>query len=71
MDKKKNRKFGFSFVGKDDMLDKINEMDGTLAMSIEQKFELICDLTLFNFQRVNNTNDIPRFLRTTACIRKA
>lgn len=40
-------------------------------MSYEEKFALICQLTLFDYQLKNNCNDIPRFLRTTACIRKA
>ena len=71
MDRKLKRKKGFSFVGRDSQLNELNERDGTLALSPAKKFELICDLTLFHYQRINNTNDIPRFLRTTACIRKS
>jgi len=68
---KKKKKIAFCFVGKDSDNYKLSRLDGTQDLTPEQKFELICDLTLFHYQLKNNTNDIPRFLRTTACIRKA
>ncbi len=68
---KKRRRSGFSYVGSDKDHHKISAMDGTLDLSYEKKFELVCDLTLFRYQLRHNTNDLPRFLRTTACIRKA
>jgi hypothetical protein len=63
----------YSYKGHDSDLKNLNisKLDGTLELSAEKKFELICELTLFHYQLKNNTNDIPRFLRTTACIRKA
>lgn len=70
----KNKKISqFSYKGTDTELDSLNlsKMDGTLDLSFEKKFELICELTLFHYQRTHNTNDLPRLLRTTACIRKA
>lgn len=67
----KKRKKEFVFVGSDDQHNKISHLDGTYKMTFHQKFDLICSLTLFEYQLKNGTNDIPRFLRTTACIRKA
>jgi hypothetical protein len=69
--KKKLRKKNFHFVGKDSDLRRINELDGTTELSYEKKFELACQLSLFEYQLRNNTTDVPRLLRTTACIRKA
>jgi len=63
--------FAFCFVGHDKDHAKISELDGTHELTLAQKFEMICALSLFEYQMRNNTNDIPRFLRTTACIRKA
>jgi hypothetical protein len=60
----------FSFLGKDSDHHLLSSLDGTKQMSYPQKFELICQLSLFDYQLKNNTNDIPRLLRTTACIRK-
>jgi hypothetical protein len=68
---KKLHKKNFHFVGKDSDLERINELDGTTKLSYEQKFELACQLSLFEYQLRNKTNNVPRFLRTTACIRKA
>ena len=48
----------------------MSRLDGTESLSYQKKFELICELTLFDYQLKNNTNDLPRFLRTTACIKK-
>jgi hypothetical protein len=59
------------FVGGDDAHSDISSLDGTLRLSYAQKFELICQLSLFAYQLKNNTENVPRFLRTTACIRKA
>lgn len=61
------------FKGTDKDLDTVNlsESDGTLALSPEKKLQLICELVTLNYQLKNKTNDIPRLLRTTACIRKA
>ena len=61
----------FMFVGRDSQHKDMSEKDGTIDMSYQEKFSLICQLTLFEYQFKNKTNDIPRFLRTTACIRKA
>ncbi len=71
--KKVKRTKHYSYMYRDADLAKLNisEVDGTLELSAQEKFELICELTLFNYQLKNNTNDIPRFLRSTACIRKA
>ena len=71
MRKRSITKKQFAFVGKDSDHGDLSRLDGTLGMSYEEKFSLICDLTTFDYQLKNNTNDIPRFLRTTACIRKA
>lgn len=60
----------FIFIGRDTELSRISDLDGTLELSYKEKFALICELTLFEYQLKNQTNDIPRFLRTTACIRK-
>ena len=68
---KKKKRIAFCFIGKDSDNNKLSHLDGTQSRTYEQKFELICDLTLFHYQLKNDTNDIPRFLRTTACIRKA
>ena len=71
MKEKRGSKKQFAFIGKDSDHASVSRRDGTLGMSYQDKFSLICDLTLFEYQLKNNTNDIPRFLRTTACIRKA
>ena len=49
----------------------MNELDGSVKLSYAKKFELICQLSLFEYQFRNKTTDVPRLLRTTACIRKA
>ena len=69
----KKREVSFVFKGTDEDLNTVNlsEIDGTLALSPEKKLQLICELVTFNYQLKNKTNDIPRLLRTTACIRKA
>ena len=69
MMRKKKTKLIFS--GSDDALDKLDCIDPVYRMSYQQKLTLIYQLTLFEYQFRNNTNDVPRFLRTTACIRKA
>ena len=71
MRKKSVLKKQFSYVGRDSEHSAISRLDGTYRMSYEEKFALICELTLFEYQLKNNTDDVPRFLRTTACIRKA
>lgn len=66
----KKRNSQFVFQGKDHHHDKLHEIDGSLEQSPEEKFATICALTLFEYQLRNNTDDIPRLLRSTACIRK-
>lgn len=69
MNKKKNK--AFCFKGSDDLHDKLHELDGSYDLTYEEKFEMLCELSLFHYQLKNSTDDIPRLLRTTACIRKA
>jgi hypothetical protein len=74
--KKINRKFSrltrakLVYIGSDSEHSRLHELDGSLDQTPEQKFALICALSLFDYQLRNNTDDIPRLLRTTACIRK-
>ena len=58
------------FIGSDEMHSRISEIDSPSSMSYAEKLTLITQLSLFEFQLRNATNDLPRFLRTTACIRK-
>lgn len=69
----KKKRTIFIYKGNDSDLKHVDfsEIDGTLSLSPEKKLELICQLSQFHYQVKNNTNDIPRLLRTTACIRKA
>jgi hypothetical protein len=62
---------GFQFVGSDDAHSDISSVDGTMGLAYAQKFELACQISLFAYQLKNGTEDVPRLLRTTACIRKA
>jgi hypothetical protein len=62
---------GFNFVGSDDAHSDISSLDGTKGLSYAQKFEIACQISLFAYQLKNSTDYVPRFLRTTACIRKA
>jgi hypothetical protein len=62
---------GFKFVGSDDAHSDISSLDGTKWLTYAQKFELACQISLFAYQLKNSTDYVPRFLRTTACIRKA
>jgi hypothetical protein len=71
MSKRKRQGNTFSFIGRDERHAELSQLDGTLNLTYEEKFALICELTLFHYQLTNKTNDIPRLLRTTACIRKA
>ena len=71
MSTKKKAKKQFVFLGKDNDHSKLSKVDGTLDLSHQEKFALICELTLFDYQLKSNTNDLPRLLRTTASIRKA
>ena len=61
----------FEFVGVDDAHSDLSSLDGSQSLTPAQKFELICQLSLFAYQLKNNTENVPRLLRTTACIRKA
>ena len=68
--KSTRRDMGVVFVGGDDKHSDISSLDGTLRLSYAQKFELICQLSLFAYQLKNNTEDLSRLLRTTAWIKK-
>ena len=61
----------FEFVGFDEAHSDLSSLDGTRSLTYAQKFELICQLSLFAYQLKNNTENVPRLLRATACIRKA
>lgn len=65
------RASGFEFMGVDEAHSDLSSLDGTRSLTYAQKFELICQLSLFAYQLKNNTDHVPRLLRTTACIRKA
>lgn len=56
--------------GDDSAHSSMSTRDGTLSMSYQQKFEPICELTLFECELNSQTSEVPRLLRTTACIRK-
>jgi hypothetical protein len=58
------------YKGHDSNNKNLIEIDSPLRMTYEEKLKLITALTLFEYQRKNNTTDVPRFLRTTALIRK-
>lgn len=68
--KKSERKKQFSFVGRDCDLDRLSEIDGSWEQTPEERFATICAISLFEYQLRNETADVPRLLRTTACIRK-
>ena len=59
------------FQGTDSELGALSEIDPVFSMSYVEKLTAIYELTLFEHQVRNETDDLPRFLRTTACIRKA
>jgi hypothetical protein len=61
---------GFRFVGSEDAHSDVSSLDGTRGLTYAQKFDLTCQLSLFAYQLKNNTDHVPRLLRTTACIRK-
>jgi hypothetical protein len=69
--RKKNKKKVLYYLGSDQGLNSIHNYDQVFSMSVEKKFELICELGIFQYQLKNGTDAIPRFLRTTANIRKA
>jgi hypothetical protein len=58
------------YLGTDNKLDALTEIDPLSSMSYTDKLTLIYQLSLFEYQMRNQTNDVPRLLRTTACIRK-
>lgn len=59
------------YLGSDSAHDRLYEIDGTMQQTPEEKFATICQLSLFHYQLIKGTHDIPRLLRTTARIRKA
>jgi hypothetical protein len=61
----------FKFVGSDSAHSDLDSLDGSRKLTYAEKFERICQLSLFAYQLKNNTEHVPRLLRTTACIRKA
>ena len=69
--KSARRASSFKFVGVDETHSDLSDLDGTWSLTYAQKFELICQLSLFAYQLKNNTEHVPRLLRTTACIRRA
>jgi len=68
--RQKKSKYPLVFKGSDSEHSRMAELDGTYELSPEEKFAATCALTLFEYQVKNNTDAIPRLLRTTACIRK-
>ena len=62
---------GFNFVGSDEVHADISSLDGSKGLTYAQKFELVCQISLFAYQLRNSTEYVPRLLRATACIRKA
>ena len=67
---KRRKRSKLLYLGNDSRLDELSEVDSLSSMSYTDKLTLIYQLTLFEFQMRNQTNDVPRLLRTTACIRK-
>jgi hypothetical protein len=68
--KKSRRKTFFVYKGKDDDLELLSAIDPVAQLTFAEKAALITHLTTFHYQLQNNTTDVPRFLRTTALIRK-
>lgn len=67
---KRRRRSVFSFVGSDRDHNIIEDIDGSNSLSYAEKFELICDLSLFEYQVRNNTTEIPRLDKSVCFIRK-
>lgn len=59
------------FLGRDSELSRLSEIDPPSALSYAEKLTLISELVRFEFQLRTGESDVPRLLRTTACIRKA
>ena len=68
--KKKNRELPLIYAGPDDQLASLDKDYLANGSSYAEKLSLMSQISLFEYQMRNNTNDLPRLLRTTACIRK-
>ncbi len=68
--KKTKRAIKLIYQGEDCENLNLSELDGSRQMTAEQKIATVCALSLMEYQIRNNTNVIPRLLRTTAVIRK-
>ena len=69
-DRTRRKRMKLVFIGSDADLEKLNSIDRVSSMSYLEKLAAIYQLTLFDYQVRNATDDVPRLLRTTACIRR-